>query len=627
MDIKKVAKVILLIITGIVILFAIAAFTLVELVDPNKFKPQIIAYVNNATGRQLSMPGKLSWRFYPEVGIEIGAASLSNPNGFSQPTFAEIDSANLGLSTWGLLQGQVHFDTLNLNGLHLFLIQGKTQNNWIFANNDKPSNNIKITKQENNDANYNFGIESVNINNSGISYDNYQNKSHYALSNINLSASDVSLNNVIPFPITLSANYNINQNLSGNFKITTQILYKGKANTLTLSNVGLQNSLNYPTSNNTISLSTNLSADQINANLNAETLNIPSLNFIFNQTIKGEINNIQVNNLLSNPKYTASIQSSNFSLNDFMKSLNLNALPTQNKGVLSQVSFSSNISGTENSLTLSKLSIATNNSQLNGNINISSFSPLNLAENVALNQIDVADFVDLKGARLLMQNLSSNGTINIGQSSENLFPQTLNGKINLNAQDVILKGYDVRSLINSLSNVANNLLSLKGLAQATSQVQQQIQQFSQQDINANNGKSTDLGILTAKININNGVITTPVMNLNGKDLQVNGSGNIDLTQQTLNYELDAQMLSSNNYFIKNLTIPYQIHGSFSNISQGLNWIMVQAEIIKFLTLQLGKTVQNTLTQVVQQTIKTTSEGGQDIGTSAAKALNSIFGGQ
>jgi AsmA protein len=627
---KKTLKILLWLILALVILLGLAAFALVKLVNPNDFKPQIIAAVNNATGRQLNLPGELSWTFYPEVGIHLGNASLSNPDGFSQNTFAQIDSADLAVSFWGLVHGNVEFNTLNLNGLRVFLIQEKNQNNWTFPamNDEKVKDAAGVAAAANSSKkSYGLSIQSIAITDGGISFDNYQAKSHYALDGIDLNANNVGLGQT--FPLSFSANYNVNQNMTGSFKVDSQVNFDASTKKLALTNLALETSLVYPTNTGSLKITNNISGD-INADLNAQTISAPSLDIAINQILTGQITNFTVANF-SNPQFSGSLNTKEFSLKDLLSSIGMSPIPVANKNMLDQVSLQAQFSGSTSSLNLSNVILNLAKSELNGDIKIASFSPLRLSENIKVDQIDLADIVNLKGARLPMQNITSSGSISLAKSNNAVYPRTLNGSIGLNVENITLKGFDVEALINKLTSIINNIQNTAQLATVSSQVQQQVQQtMSTQGINANNGQSTNFGTLNAKININQGNITTPVMTLNGPIVRVSGSGNVNLVAQAIDYDLDAKVVSSNNSFLKGLVIPYHIGGSFDHITQGLNWISLQAQILKFLMIQLQQAVQNTVKTTVQQTLQQVQNGGQgasDLGNTAAKALNSIFGGQ
>jgi AsmA protein len=71
----------------------------------DKFKPQIEQAVFQATGRTLSLDGKIQLRWFPTIGLELGATRLGNAPGFGETPFAELDQALLRIALTPLLAG------------------------------------------------------------------------------------------------------------------------------------------------------------------------------------------------------------------------------------------------------------------------------------------------------------------------------------------------------------------------------------------------------------------------------------------------------------------------------------------------------------------------------------------
>src|SRR5690348_13987385 len=109
---------------GIVVLIGILALVLlVTFVSPNRFKPLIIDQVKKYTGRDLVIDGDLSWTIFPSLGVKVGHLELNNPTGFKQKTFAEIDSATVGVKLFPLLHKHVESSGVTLSGMKLYLIK------------------------------------------------------------------------------------------------------------------------------------------------------------------------------------------------------------------------------------------------------------------------------------------------------------------------------------------------------------------------------------------------------------------------------------------------------------------------------------------------------------------------
>ncbi|MHB8743813.1 MAG: AsmA family protein [Sulfuricaulis sp.] len=128
---KKALTILAILIGGVLSLLIILAVTLTLIIDPNDYKGKISEAVKEKTGRELRIDGKLSWSFFPWIGIETGRLEYANAPGFGAEPFAQIDSAGAQVELLPLLHKQIVIDTIFLNGLKLNLARnaaGKT--NW-----------------------------------------------------------------------------------------------------------------------------------------------------------------------------------------------------------------------------------------------------------------------------------------------------------------------------------------------------------------------------------------------------------------------------------------------------------------------------------------------------------------
>ena len=72
--------------------------------DPNQYKAQIIAAVQERTQRTLKLEGDLALSFWPSLGAKIGKASLSERG--ADREFAAVQEAHVSLKLLPLLSGQ-----------------------------------------------------------------------------------------------------------------------------------------------------------------------------------------------------------------------------------------------------------------------------------------------------------------------------------------------------------------------------------------------------------------------------------------------------------------------------------------------------------------------------------------
>jgi AsmA protein len=127
----RVLKIFGIVIGALVVVVAAALVAVYLFFDPNAHKARIAAAVRQATGRELSLPGKLSLSVFPWIAIETGAASLGNPPGFGNAPFLTLQHARLSVKLMPLLHKQLEIGRIEIDGLDLRLQQNAAgKGNW-----------------------------------------------------------------------------------------------------------------------------------------------------------------------------------------------------------------------------------------------------------------------------------------------------------------------------------------------------------------------------------------------------------------------------------------------------------------------------------------------------------------
>jgi AsmA protein len=127
----RILKVLGLVVGALIILFIAVLVAVGLLIDPNDYKGQITAAVDDATGRTLTLEGDLELNLFPRLGIVMGAAQLSNAEGFGDAPFARIAGAELRLGLLPLLRRRIEVDRASLSGLRLNLARNAAgTTNW-----------------------------------------------------------------------------------------------------------------------------------------------------------------------------------------------------------------------------------------------------------------------------------------------------------------------------------------------------------------------------------------------------------------------------------------------------------------------------------------------------------------
>lgn len=124
---------------GVVLALLIVAVVVAALtVDVNRFKPQIVAAAENATGRKLEIAEDMKLSLWP-LGIGVKRVSFANAAWGSRPQMATIGEFTAQIDLPSLIGGQVRVDSLVLADVDLLLEKDRQgRANWEFAS-EKPA--------------------------------------------------------------------------------------------------------------------------------------------------------------------------------------------------------------------------------------------------------------------------------------------------------------------------------------------------------------------------------------------------------------------------------------------------------------------------------------------------------
>ncbi|MDO8955110.1 MAG: AsmA family protein [Gammaproteobacteria bacterium] len=585
------------IILGLIVLAIIAAIIIVKTINPNNYKPQIIAAVNKATGRSLSLPGNLSWSFFPSLGVHIGEASLSNAPGYAQPVFAQVQSAEVSVAVLPLLSGQLEANTLRLVGLQLNLTRKTaTENNWTFVPASGPVSSTIGTAADNSSSSDSSSlafvplVRNLVISEANINYFDQTTGAGYKINQVNFKGQHIALDT--PFSVVTSfvivgsqpkftANISAKAELFVDWQNQVYRLDSIDADANLL--VSSQTKQNY-----------SIDADVTGAaavNLQHDTLTATptiSINKIMNFT-----GNIAIAQLSKQMSYSGKVQVSAFDLGKLMQSIGIKPPKFPNSKALSNVSLQGLFNGNLHNLTLSKLILTLNKTTFQGQFSIANFKVPGITLHVSMDKMDLSDYIDMNGASLLLENANLQAQANSQGWGKSVFPSTINGRISESVQQITLNGIDANAEFTTLSNAISTPgqnLDINALFKNLKN------QFSGDHgrINPNNGKQTPFGNATLEAVIEQGAMKIHQIDLMGPTIHVQGSGVANLNTQKMNvlfYINRPQMKPS-------LTVPYRVSGDFNNPSEGIDWVLFQGELQKYLVQALGSNMQN----VVQGTV-------------------------
>ncbi|MFN7095794.1 MAG: AsmA-like C-terminal region-containing protein, partial [Burkholderiales bacterium] len=240
------------------------------------------------------------------------------------------------------------------------------------------------------------------------------------------------------------------------------------------------------------------------------------------------------------------------------------------------------IQGDKENISLSNLHLKVGDSQLQGSLVVSATDYFNLRENLSLDQVDIADFIDLDGFKLKVESATVIGNIT-GDAKINL--TRLNGKEQIYMKKLTLYGLDLNKFSAEVNKAINSMSGLKKLTAtreaeaALKYIRQTIEKISNLR-QKNYAEKTNLGRFKANLLIKSGFVTTPRFELVGPNLNTTGKGKINLNQQTLNYLLTSQIISPNPPTVINyLYFPFTCKGSFSQMDTGFEWNAILGQLL------------------------------------------------
>jgi len=127
----RLIRIIALVVGGVVVLVVAGVAVLVATFDPNRYKPQIIAAVQSATGRTLTIGGRIGLSLSLQPTLEVSDVGFSNPSGFSRPQMATLQKLELQLALIPLLSRRVQIEQLVLQQPDILLeTNAQGQSNW-----------------------------------------------------------------------------------------------------------------------------------------------------------------------------------------------------------------------------------------------------------------------------------------------------------------------------------------------------------------------------------------------------------------------------------------------------------------------------------------------------------------
>jgi len=124
---------------AVVVLLVAVVLVAPSFVDWNIYKDRIVAEVQKATGRELTIDGDISLALLPAPALSVENVGLANAVGGSEPTMVTLDSLKVRIAALPLLQGRLQVDSVALvKPTILVEVLPDGRGNWDFGAGEQP---------------------------------------------------------------------------------------------------------------------------------------------------------------------------------------------------------------------------------------------------------------------------------------------------------------------------------------------------------------------------------------------------------------------------------------------------------------------------------------------------------
>lgn len=364
----KAVRYVAIAIVGLLILAVAAVAIAVAVIDPNTYKPQIEQAVEDSTNLDLILAGDIGWSFIP-LGLELNDVEAT----LEDERLVRLDQLVAQVSFWSLVTMSPRVDTFLLSGLDANLsVDENGTGNWtrIMPEGEKqpqqeepaPAETAEEQPEDSGSSEpLNFNVESVEISNARVHYEDKGTGQAFTLEDFTVTASEITLGS--SFPLNVAFRFATNQ---PQFEVQGDISARLAANEA-LNEFGVSgleavfDMSGEPFGGESVRAEV---AGSLEANLENETA---TLNGFTASLADLKLNtDLTVNGFGDKPKLEGSLSIDEFSLKALLAALGQPPIETEDPDVMKAVAFSTNIGGPAGTVELNDLTFSLDDTTFQG---------------------------------------------------------------------------------------------------------------------------------------------------------------------------------------------------------------------------------------------------------------------
>jgi AsmA protein len=595
--IRKIIKLCFTVIAVAVVFVVVIAVVFIATFDANQYKQDLSELVRESTGRDLQFHGDVGLTFYPALGMELGALSLSNATGFGTEPMVKVNKVSISVDVGSIIALSPEIDELILDGLKINLQKnGKGITNWddltkasaaqSSTAQSSSTGSASSTDTPNSEPTKISGaFGGLNITNAQLSWVDAQAGAEYQVQNLNIKTGRITPN--APFDLQMQVALESKDEIKTDIDLAAQIQYSFEQGQLNLSDLAMNISaigeplplgkIQVGIASESIALNPHkrsvslkglvltLDDNKITGDVTVSDYAQPALNF------KLASDNLDIDALLGTPSVQPGpapateqeAQVLDAAPQDIPISLPMDLLRTirvEGQLAVKQLKMQNmlirdidvGISTNSGVVNLDPLKLNLYDGSVSGQVRLDARADLpKYRVNTTLQGVQVGKLLaDFMGEDRISGALHADFSVVTQGEWLSELKENSNGDVKLAFKDGALNGFNIRYLIDKAK------AKLKGDAAPSAQQ-----------------RKTDFASLTLSGVIKNGIFMSNDLNLEAPFMRVGGEGQADLNHNTVNYLVNAKLVETTKGqdggeadSLSGLLIPVRIDGPFTNLN-------------------------------------------------------------
>jgi AsmA protein len=560
--IRKLIKFCLTVI-GVAVIFVVAiAGVFIATFDANQYKQDLSDLVRDSTGRDLQFYGDVGLTFYPALGMELGALSLSNAAGFASEPMVKVNKVSISVDVASIIAFSPEIDELILDGLEINLQKnGKGITNWDDLKKTEAaqaSNTQSSAKASESSASssgsepmkINGAFGGLNITNAQLSWVDAQAGAEYQVQNLTIKTGRITPDE--PFDFQLQVGLESKDEIKAEFDLVAQIQYLFDQGQLNLSALAVNiSAVGKPFPLGKIQVG--IASELIELNPQKRSVSLKGLVLTLDDNrITGEVNVTDT----AQPALNFKLASDNLDIDALLGTPPVQPAPEpvpETEGepeVVDKAEKDFGVSANNGVVNLDPIKMNLYDGSFSGQVRLDARADLpKYSVNKNFKGIQIGKLLtDFSGEDRVSGALNANVSVITQGEWLSALKKNSNGDVKLAFKDGALNGFNIRYSI------------VKARAKLKFESPPPLQ-----------NRKTDFSSLELSGVIKNGVFISNDLNLQAPAMRVSGEGQADLNNNTVNYLVNAKLVGTSKGQdggtaddLFGLLIPVRIDGPFVN---------------------------------------------------------------